>query len=62
MLYLTQEQDDNVAVLAWMRAQPRCNGSLGMMGLSWSGFAALQAAARRPEGLKAIVAVLVIEE
>lgn len=52
--YLEQEQQDALAVLAWLRAQPWCDGRLGMMGISWGAFAALQVAARRPDGLDAI--------
>ena len=55
--YLTQEQDDAVAVIAWIAAQPWCSGSVGMMGKSWGGFNALQVAARRPPALKAIITV-----
>lgn len=55
--YLAQEQDDAVAVIAWIAAQPWCSGGVGMMGKSWGGFNALQVAARRPPALKAIVTV-----
>ncbi|MFF5830826.1 CocE/NonD family hydrolase [Streptomyces bacillaris] len=53
--YLEQEQRDAEEVLAWVAAQPWCDGNTGMMGISWGAFAALQTAARRPESLKAIV-------
>jgi len=53
--YLEQEQDDAVDAIAWIREQPWCDGSIGMMGLSWGGFNALQVAARRPPGLRAIL-------
>jgi putative CocE/NonD family hydrolase len=53
--YLTQEQDDIVAVIAWIASQPWCTGAVGMTGISWGGFNALQVAARRPPGLKAIM-------
>ena len=53
--YLPQEQEDALEVLAWLRAQPWCDGSLGMWGISWGGFNSLQVAARRPPGLGAIV-------
>jgi putative CocE/NonD family hydrolase len=53
--YTSQEQDDAVAIIAWAAAQSWCNGSVGMIGISWSGFAALQVAARRPPALKAII-------
>jgi predicted acyl esterase len=53
--YTSQEQDDAVEVIAWVAAQPWSNGAVGMIGISWSGFAALQVAARRPPALKAII-------
>jgi putative CocE/NonD family hydrolase len=55
--YTEQEQEDVCAALAWVASQPWCTGSLGMIGLSWGGFAALQAAARRPPALKAVIAL-----
>ncbi len=53
--YLAREQDDAVEVIAWIAAQDWSNGSVGMIGISWGGFAALQIAARRPPALKAII-------
>jgi uncharacterized protein len=53
--YTKQEQDDALEVIAWLTAQPWCSGAVGMMGISWGGFNALQIAARRPQALKAIV-------
>ncbi len=55
--YAQQEQDDGMEVIAWLAAQPWCTGSVGMMGISWGGFNALQVAARRPPALKAIVTI-----
>lgn len=55
--YLPTELDDAEQVLAWLGAQPWCNGTTGMMGISWGGFNALQVAARRPPGLAAVVTV-----
>lgn len=55
--YLEQELCDAEDVLRWLSAQPWCDGSTGMMGISWGGFNALQVAARRPPGLAAIVTV-----
>jgi len=55
--YLEQEQDDLVEIIAWIAAQPWCDGTVGMFGYSWGGFAALQAASRRPSALKAVVSV-----
>ena len=39
------------------KTQPWCDGSVGMMGISWGGFNGLQIAARRPPALKAIVTI-----
>jgi pimeloyl-ACP methyl ester carboxylesterase len=55
--YARQEQDDAMEVIAWLAAQPWCTGSVGMMGISWGGFNALQVAARQPPALKAIVTI-----
>ena len=55
--YLRQEQDDALEVIAWIAAQPWCDGKVGMMGKSWGGFNALQVAARRPPALKCIISV-----
>jgi putative CocE/NonD family hydrolase len=55
--YTEREQEDVCEALEWVAAQPWSTGSVGMIGLSWGGFAALQAAARRPPALKAIIVV-----
>src|SRR4051812_17140251 len=55
--YLKQEQDDALEVIQWIARQPWCTGKVGMMGISWGGFNALQVAARRPPALKAIITV-----
>ena len=53
--YSRQEQADALAVIEWIAAQPWCSGAVGMMGISWGGFNALQVAALRPPALRAIV-------
>ena len=53
--YLPQEQEDGADVIAWLAAQRWCTGDVGMIGLSWGGFNALQVAALRPHALKAII-------
>ncbi len=53
--YSPQELADAVEVIEWAAAQGWCNGRVGMMGISWGGFNALQVAALSPEPLKAIV-------
>jgi putative CocE/NonD family hydrolase len=55
--YLPQEQADGVEVIAWLAAQPWCSGAVGMLGISWGGFNALQIAALQPPALKAIITV-----
>lgn len=55
--YLPQEQRDLAAAVEWVASQPWCDGNVGLIGLSWGGFAALQAAALRPAGLRSVIAV-----
>ena len=53
--YSGQEHADAVEVIAWIASRRWCTGSVGMTGISWSGFNSLQVAALRPPALKAIV-------
>lgn len=53
--YTPQELADAVEVIYWLAAQEWCSGTVGMMGISWGGFNALQVAALAPEPLKAII-------
>lgn len=55
--YLPQEQEDAVEVIDWLARQEWCTGRIGMFGISWGGFNALQVAARRPKELRAIITV-----
>src|SRR5207247_2431583 len=55
--YHEQELEDGGEVIRWIASQPWCTGAVGSMGKSWGGFNALQIAARRPEALRAIIAV-----
>jgi uncharacterized protein len=55
--YSEQEQADGMEVIAWLADQPWSNGAVGMWGISWGGFNAIQLAMRRPPALKAIIAV-----
>ncbi len=55
--YSAQEQQDGEEVIAWLAHQAWSNGNVGMFGISWGGFSALQMAMRHAPGLKAIVAV-----
>jgi len=60
--YTQAELDDGVTVIDWISAQPWCDGNVGMMGISWGGFNALQIAALRPPALKAIIAVCATDD
>jgi putative CocE/NonD family hydrolase len=53
--YLPREQEDACEIIAHLAALSWCNGNVGMTGISWGGFNALQVAARRPPALKAII-------
>ena len=53
--YSAAEHADAVEAIAWLAAQPWCDGAVGMMGISWGGFNALQVAAHRPPALRAII-------
>jgi len=55
--YSEQEQVDGVQVIAWLAHQAWSNGNVGMFGISWGGFNALQMAMRHAPGLKTILAV-----
>lgn len=55
--YLPQELDDGVELIRWIAAQPWCNGSVGMIGISWGGFNGLQIAALQPPALKAVISL-----
>lgn len=53
--YTEQEQKDALEVIAWLAEQPWCSGAVGVWGISWGGFNALQIAAHRPPALGAIM-------
>ena len=55
--YSEQELSDGENVLTWIAEQDWCDGNIGMIGISWGGFNALQLAFRRPPSLKAVVSV-----
>ncbi len=55
--YSAQELQDACDVIAWIAAQPWCDGRVGMMGKSWGGFNCLQTAWLQPPALKAVVSV-----
>lgn len=55
--YTEQEIDDAVEAIAWLARQPWSSGAVGMTGISWGGFNALQVAARRPPELRAVISL-----
>ncbi|UXX81892.1 CocE/NonD family hydrolase [Roseovarius pelagicus] len=55
--YSEQELQDGVDLLHWIAEQQWCNGRIGMQGISWGGFNAVQIAARAPEPLKAVISI-----
>ncbi len=55
--YLPQELNDGLEVLEWIAKQKWCTGNIGMMGISWGGFNALQIASLGSPYLKAIITV-----
>ncbi len=60
--YSEQEHDDAVAVVEWLARQRWCTGTVGMFGISWGGFNALQVAARQPPALKAIITLCAADD
>jgi uncharacterized protein len=53
--YTEQEQEDGLEVIAWLAEQPWCTGAVGIWGISWGGFNALQLAAHRPPALETVI-------
>jgi hypothetical protein len=60
--YSDQEQQDGLEVIDWLSKQAWSNGNVGMMGISWGGFNAIQMALLHPPALKAIIAACATEE
>jgi hypothetical protein len=55
--YTVEETNDGYDAVEWLAAQAWSNGNVGMWGISWGGFAAIQVARLRPPHLRAIVPV-----
>ena len=53
-----READDGAELVEWIAAQPWCDGSVGMWGLSYGGITSFKTAAVQPPHLKAIVPVI----
>lgn len=60
--YSDQELDDGEVIINWLSHHPQSNGNVGMFGISWSGFNAIQLAMRQPPALKAIIPVDATED
>lgn len=60
--YSDIEQADGEVVIDWLARQPWSSGKIGMFGISWGGFNAIQMAVRQPPALKAIIAVDATED
>ena len=60
--YTEDEQLDGIEAIAWIAHQPWCTGAVGSWGKSYGGFSALQLAAHRPAGLRAIAAVYATDD
>lgn len=60
--YSEREHEDGEAVIAWLAQRDWSNGNVGMFGISWGGFNAIQMAARNPPALKTIIAVDATED
>lgn len=55
--YSEEEIQDALEIIDRLSKKEWSNGNVGMWGISWSGFNAIQTAMRRPPALKAILAV-----
>ncbi|MGE0463000.1 MAG: CocE/NonD family hydrolase [Vicinamibacterales bacterium] len=60
--YSDIEHDDGEVVIEWLSKQPWSTGNVGMFGISWGGFNAIQMAARNPPALEAFIAVDATED
>jgi predicted acyl esterase len=60
--YSEQELDDAVEIIAKLAAMSGSNGHVGMWGISWGGFNAIQVAMRRPPALRAILATMATDD
>ncbi len=60
--YAADETQDGVEAIAWLAAQAWCDGNIGMWGISYGGFTAIQVAMERPPALKAIVPVMATDD
>lgn len=60
--YTKRHQWDAYEVIQWAAQQQWCDGRVAIMGVSWGGFIALQAAALQPPNLKALLSCVATDE
>jgi len=60
--YSDIELVDGESVIDWLSKQSWSNGNVGMFGISWGGFNAIQMAGRGPPALKAFIAIDATED
>ena len=60
--YSEREHEDGETVIEWLSDQAWSNGNVGMFGISWGGFNAIQMAMLNPPALKAIIAIDATED
>jgi putative CocE/NonD family hydrolase len=60
--YTAEETQDGHDAVEWLAAQDWCDGNVGMWGISYGGFTAIQVAMLRPPHLRAIVAVMATDD
>lgn len=60
--YVPQEQQDGYDAIEWLARQPWSNGNVGMTGISYGGFTAIQVAMEQPPHLKAIVPIYATDD
>jgi putative CocE/NonD family hydrolase len=60
--YSDIELDDGEVVIDWLSRQVWSNGNVGIFGISWGGFNAIQLALRNPPALKAFISLMATEE
>ncbi len=60
--YTADETRDGYDAVEWLADQPWCDGNVGMWGISYGGFTAIQVAALRPPHLRAIIPVMATDD
>jgi putative CocE/NonD family hydrolase len=60
--YTGRETQDGAEAVEWLARQPWCSGRVGMWGISYGGFTAIQVAMLRPPHLAAIVPMMATDD